>query len=166
MDWVEPIVSGLHGSDVEIVSYLPDSVTWPLIGTIEEDRGFETVLVSREEAAVNLLSGTWLGGKRGALICQTSGLANTFNALGSSSKPWGLPFVAVVSRRGDLGEHNRAQVAAGYNMHTLLDDIGIQNRIVTGRDDAEEMVRLAAETAFSTESPYVLLLDETYTGGT
>ncbi|MFB6070102.1 MAG: hypothetical protein ABEJ76_03690 [Halanaeroarchaeum sp.] len=158
-------MAGLHEADIDVVSYLPDSVTWSLIDSVEHDETLDTVLVHREEEAVNLLSGAWLGGQQGALICQTSGLANTFNALGSASEPWGLPFVGIVSRRGDLGEHNRAQIAAGYNMHELLDTIGVRNTIVGDGDDAQEMVKLAAETAFSTETPYVLLLDETFTGG-
>lgn len=95
---------------------------------MEGDETFRTVRVAGEESAVNLLSGNWLGGDRGALIYQSSGLANTFNALESASVPWGLPFVGVVSRRGGIGEHNRAQIAGGYNMDAMLDEIGVRNQ--------------------------------------
>lgn len=165
MTWYEEVTRALRDRGVDVVAYLPDSVVAPLIEEVEGDEYFETVPVAREEEAVAVLSGAWLGGRRGALVCQTSGLANTFNALGSLSKPWGLPFVGVVSRRGDLGEHNLAQVPAGYGMPRLLDTIGIRNRRLDDGDDVGRVVRLAAETAFSTEEPYVLLAESTLTGG-
>lgn len=164
MTWHDDVITGLDSAGIDLVAYLPDSVLGPLIDRVE-GTDIETVRVAREEAAVGLLAGAWLGGRRGALICQTSGLANCFNALGSLSVPGGLPFVGLVSRRGDLGDHNRAQVSAGYAMPRLLDEIGVRNRLVERGTDPAEVVDLAAETAFSVQDPYVLLLDRTLTGG-
>lgn len=165
MSWHDETLQAFQDSGVEVVAHLPDSVVGPLVDRVEEDDRFETVPVAREEEAVAVLSGAWLGGRRGALICQTSGLANCFNALGSLSKPWGLPFVGVVSRRGNLAEHNLAQGPAGYGMPRLLDTVGVRNRSLEGSDDVGEVVRMAAETAFATEEPYVLLAESTLTGG-
>lgn len=165
MTWYEEVVEALRDEDVDVVAYLPDSVVAPLIEAVEEDEDFEAVAVAREEEAIGVLSGAWLGGRRGALVCQTSGLANTLNAVGSLSKPWGLPFVGIVSRRGDLGEHNLAQVSGGYGMPRVLDEMGVRNSSMDGSTDVGQVVRLAAETAFSTEDPYVLLAEVTMTGG-
>lgn len=165
MTWYEETVEALRASDVDLVAHLPDSIVAPLIDALREDAAFETLPVAREEEAVAVLSGAWLGGRRGALVCQTSGLANTFNALGSLAVPWGLPFVGVVSRRGDLGEHNLAQTAAGYGMPRMLDAIGVRNRTLSRDEDVGDVVRLAAETAFATEEPYVVLLERPLTGG-
>ena len=165
MTWHEETVEALRDEDVDVVAYLPDSVLAPLIETVEADDDFEAVPVAREEEAVGVLSGAWLGGRRGALVCQTSGLANTLNAVGSLSKPWGLPFVGIVSRRGDLGEHNLAQVSGGYGMPRVLNEMGVRNSSMRGGADVGQAVRLAAETAFSTEDPYVLLVETTLTGG-
>ncbi|MFB6169563.1 MAG: hypothetical protein ABEJ06_00295 [Haloarculaceae archaeon] len=165
MAWIDDALAGLQASDVDTVAHLPDSVVGPLIERLVEDDRMETVLVSREEEAIGVLSGAWLGGRRGALVCQTSGLANTFNALGSLSKPWGLPFVGLVDRRGGLGEHNLAQTPAGYGMPDLLDTIGIRNHTLHEGVDVETYVEMAAETAFSTQEPYILLLEPTLTGG-
>ncbi|PSQ10794.1 decarboxylase [Halobacteriales archaeon QS_5_70_15] len=165
MTWSEEAVEALHDGGVDVVAYLPDSVVAPLIEQVEADDRFEAVPVAREEEAVGILSGAWLGGRRGALVCQTSGLSNALNAVGSLSKPWGLPFVGIVSRRGDLGEHNLAQVAGGYGMPRILDEMGVRNGRMDGSTDVGHVVRLAADTAFSTEDPYVLLADVTMTGG-
>jgi len=165
MAWHDQATQALADSGVDVVAHIPDAVLDPLVTDVETEERFETVRVAREEEAVGVLSGAWLGGRRGALVCQTSGLANTFNALGSLSKPWGLPFLGIVSQRGDLSEYNLAQVPAGYGTPRMLDSLGIRNRRIDGGDDIEQTVRMAARTAFDTEEPYVLLVGTAVTGG-
>lgn len=164
MDWVNQTLAALKQTDIELVAYLPDSSMWPLIKAVIDDDDFQTVQVVREEAAVGVLTGAWLGGTRGVLLCQSSGLANTFNALASLSLPARVPFLGIVTRRGDLGEFNLAQVPAGYNMDRLLDDLGVRNAPIETLEQVSDRVRMAAQTAFSTETPYVLLLEPTVTG--
>jgi len=149
---------------VTTVGALPDGATASTIDALEAADGPGVVRVTREEQAVGIAAGAWLTGGRGMVVCQSSGLANAFNALGSLAVPWGLPFVGVVSRRGDLGEHNGSQVPGGYGMPRLLDTLGVRNHTldatdVTGDGDVERVVSRAAETAFSTEQPYVVLVD-------
>jgi sulfopyruvate decarboxylase alpha subunit len=163
-DWGREAVDALGRAGVDLVVQLPDSAIDPLIDAAEADDGMETVLVSREEEAVGVLSGAWLGGRRGALLCQSSGLANTFNAIGSLSVPARIPFVGLVSRRGDLGEFNLAQVPAGYGMPEVLDAFGVRNHVVERPEDVGERTMMAAMSAFSTETPYVLMVDSTVTG--
>ena len=158
MDWHEAVVDAFDERDVEVVAYLPDSVLAPLIERLEAE-SFDTVLVSREEEAIGVLAGAWFGGRRGALVCQTSGLANTFNAMGSFTAPWGIPFVGLVTHRGGLGEHNRAQIPAGYGMPDLLEAIGVRNQRLDPALDVETQISRAAETAFATEDAFVLLMD-------
>lgn len=165
MTWAEAITAGLARSDIETVAYLPDSVLAPLIDTIETHGSFEMLPVAREEEAVGVLSGAWFGGRRGALLCQTSGLANTFNALGSLSKPDGIPFLGLITRRGDLSDHNLAQAPAGYAMPRLLDDIGIRNHKLESEADVADVVTMASKTAFHQQEPYALFLEPTLTGG-
>lgn len=165
MTWETDVLDALRASNIDVVAYLPDSILDGLIERVIDSNDIETVRVAREEEAVSLLGGVWLGGRRGALVCQSSGLANCFNALGSHIVPAGLPFVGIVTRRGDLGEHNLAQVPAGYGLPRLLDTIGIRNRGVESATTARRSVEMAADTAFSTGQPYILLLERTMTGG-
>lgn len=164
MTWSDDAADALADAGVDLVAYLPDTKMDALISEVEDDDRFDTVLVGREEEAVGVLVGAWIGGQQGALLCQSSGLANTFNAIGSLSVPARVPFLGVVTRRGNLGEFNIAQVPAGYNMDRLLDDVGVRNTVVTDTEDVRETVTLAGRTAFSTQSPYVVLLEQTVTG--
>lgn len=169
MTWEDAVIRGLHDSGIEFVAYLPDSILDHLIDRTIEDTAFQTVRVVREEHGVAMLGGAWLGGTRSALICQSSGLANCFNALGSHSVPANLPFLALVTRRGDLGEFNRSQVPAGYGLPGMLDAVGVRyhhlDKPHDSSGDLAERVRLAAHTAFATQQPYVLLLERPLTGG-
>jgi sulfopyruvate decarboxylase subunit alpha len=164
MEWTDDVVSALDANGIDLAASLPDAALDPLLSTLEREERIETVTATREEEAVGIISGAWLGGRRGALVCQSSGLATTVNALSSLNKPARIPFLGVVSRRGDLGEFNLAQVPFGYAAPEVLDEIGIRNRAVTDREEVGETVDLAAKTAFSTEEPYVLFLDATVTG--
>jgi len=159
-DWAAAAVDGLERAGVDHVVHLPDSSIAPVL----EATTMESTLVSREEEAVGVLVGAWLGGRRGALVCQSSGLATAFNALGSLAVPARVPFVGLVSRRGDLGEFNVAQVPAGYGMPDLLDAVGVRNHVVDRPEDVGRRTQMAAESAFSTRTPYVVLLDATVTG--
>ena len=164
MTWIDGAVSALKRNEVRTIASLPDSALSGLIERIEADELFTAIALAREEQGVGVLSGAYLGGERGALLCQSSGLATTINALSSLSKPARIPFLAVVSRRGDLGEFNDAQVPFGYAAGAVLDDIGVRNRRIESPENVERDVDLAAKTAFSTGEPYVLLLDATLTG--
>lgn len=164
MTWSTEAADALAAVGVDLVAYLPDSNLDPLVQAIEDDDRFEAVQVAREEQAVGVLVGAWVGGRRGALLCQSSGLANSLNAVGSLSVPARAPFVGVVTRRGDLGEFNIAQVPAGYGMDRILDALGVRNTVADDAAALGENVRLAGETAFSTQSPYVVLVEQTVTG--
>jgi sulfopyruvate decarboxylase alpha subunit len=158
MHWHDAVVKAFDEQNVEVVAYLPDSVLGPLIKRLETE-SFDTVRVSREESAIGVLAGAWLGGRRGALVCQTSGLANTFNAMGSFTEPWGIPFVGLVTHRGGLGEHNLAQIPAGYNMPGLLDALGVRNQQLDPALDVMTQISRATESAFATEDAFILLMD-------
>ncbi|MDY6818732.1 MAG: thiamine pyrophosphate-binding protein [Halobacteriales archaeon] len=165
MSWERAVVDAFNETGVDTVAYLPDSILDDLVALIEADESIEAIRVSREEEAVGILAGAWLGGRRGALICQSSGLANCFNAIGSHVKPAGIPFLGLVTRRGGLGDHNFAQIPAGYNMPRLLDDMGVRNTSLDGSTDVGSSVELAIETTFSTADPYIMLLERELTGG-
>ncbi|MFB6298862.1 MAG: thiamine pyrophosphate-binding protein [Halobacteriales archaeon] len=165
MSWERAVVDAFDRTGVDTVAYLPDSILDDLVGMLEADESIEAIRVSREEEAVGVLAGAWLGGRRGALVCQSSGLANCFNAIGSHVKPAGIPFLGLVTRRGGLGDHNFAQIPAGYNMPRLLDDMGVRNTSLDGSTDVGSSVELAIETTFSTADPYIMLLERELTGG-
>lgn len=163
MSWEAAIVDGLLDAEINFVTQLPDGAMDAVLTGLDE-ADMDTLRVEREESAVAAASGAWVTGDRAAVICQSSGLANTINAIGSLSIPAQLPFLALVTRRGDLGEFNVAQVPAGYSLPMMMDEMGVRHTIVSESGSLRKTVRMAAETAFSTRTPYVVFLNATVTG--
>ncbi|WP_435073510.1 thiamine pyrophosphate-binding protein [Halorubrum sp. HHNYT27] len=163
MSWETAIVDGLIDAEIDFVTQLPDGAMGAVLTGLEE-ADVDTLRVEREESAIAAASGAWVTGDRAAVICQSSGLANAINALGSLSVPARLPFVALVTRRGGLGEFNIAQVPTGYNLPAMMDDMGVRQTVVSEAGSLRKTVRMATDTAFSTRTPYIVFLDATVTG--
>ena len=87
MSWATDVVDVLAANEIRTVAYLPDTAITPVIEAVERQEEVTAIRLSREEAGIGVLSGAWLGHERGALLCQSSGLATTINALASLSKP-------------------------------------------------------------------------------
>ncbi len=101
----------LKRNDVRLVPYVPDRVLTSLIKNIHADPFFTTFPTAREEEAVGIVSGAWMGGMRGAVLMQTSGFATLANVLASLAIPYQIPLIMFVSERGTLGEFNLRPVA-------------------------------------------------------
>ena len=85
--WHDVIVTALKDNDVRIVPYVPDRVFTPLIQALHADRFFTTFACTREEEAIGIVSGAWMGGVRSAVLMQTSGFATIPNVLASLVMP-------------------------------------------------------------------------------
>ena len=83
-----------------------------------------------------MLAGAWLGGQRGVLLLQSSGVGNCINML-SLHHETRMPLLMVVTMRGEWGEFNPWQVAMGKSTLEVLEASGVY---VYRADTAEEVV--------------------------
>jgi sulfopyruvate decarboxylase TPP-binding subunit len=102
--WHEIVRGALKTNDVRLITYVPDRVLTPLIKAVHADSYFTAFATTREEEAVGIVTGAWLGGMRGAVLMQTSGFAIVPNVLASLAGPCQIPLIMLVSERGTLGE--------------------------------------------------------------
>src|ERR1700760_2488887 len=102
--WHEIVRDVLKRHNVNLVTYVPDNVLRPLIEGVHEDPFFTAFSCTREEEALGITAGAWLGGTRSILLMQTSGFATLPNVLASLSVPFQIPTLMMVSERGTLGE--------------------------------------------------------------
>ena len=70
------------------------------------------VVLTTEEEGIGLLAGAWLGGERGVLLMQSSGVGNCINML-SLIEICRLPLLMLVTMRGEWGEFNPWQMPMG-----------------------------------------------------
>jgi len=165
--WAAGVCEGAYASGIRDVVYVPDNPLSHVVRELEERYpAVRLVVATREEEAFGIAAGLYLGGRRPAVMCQSSGIGNSLNAVSSLLIPYQIPVVAVVSMRGDAGEWNAAQVPLGRAMRLILDAVGVVHATVDSAESAGESVRLAAATAFSTRLPCACLVARRVTAGT
>src|ERR1700704_6451143 len=95
--WHGVVLETLKRNDVRLVPYVPDRVLTTLIKNLHADPFFTTFPAAREEEAVGIVSGAWMGGMRGAVLMQISGFATLANALASMAIPYQIPLFILLS---------------------------------------------------------------------
>jgi len=164
--WAPPVCAGLAASAIGHVVYVPDNPLSHLLAGLSRDYPhIRQTPATREEEAVGIASGLYLGGVRPAVLMQSSGLGNCANAIGSLLVAYQIPVVFVMSVRGDPGEWNCAQVPMGRAVHPILDSLGVPHASVDRPEEAESIVRAICETAFSARVPAACLLPRRLTAG-
>lgn len=163
--WHEILLQVLKANQVRLVTYVPDRVLTPLISAICADDFFTVISPPREEEAVGIVAGAWMGGVRGVVLMQTSGFATLPNVLASLAVPYQIPVLMVVSERGTLGEFNIGQAMVCRTMRPVLEALGIENHTVTRLEELEFIADRTMQQALLTLAPAALILSPLLTGG-
>ena len=157
--WAAGVCAGVHAAGIREVVYVPDN---PLSHVLREfgERFADVrlVLATREEEAFGIAAGLYLGGRRTAVMLQSSGVGNSLNALTSLLIPYEIPVPMIVSMRGDAGEWNAAQMPMGRGIRAIFDAIAIPHVTIESADAAGETIMHAAARSFDSRTPYACLL--------
>lgn len=165
LSWHEIVLQTLKRNDIRLVPYVPDRVLTPLIKSLHADPYFNVFATSREEEAVGIVSGAWMGGMRGAMLMQTSGFATLANVLASLVVPSQIPLIMFVSERGTLGEFNWGQTLVCRTMRPVLDSLAMEHHTCTRLDEFEFIADRSIKQAITTQAPVALILSPLLTGG-
>src|SRR3954447_2147287 len=95
--WHDIVRDTLKANDVRLVAYVPDNVLKPLIAGVHADAFFTAFPTTREEEALGIIAGAWMGGMRGILLMQTSGFATLANVLASLPVAFQIPVLMMIS---------------------------------------------------------------------
>ncbi|OAF10527.1 decarboxylase [Bradyrhizobium centrolobii] len=163
--WHGIVLQTLKRNEISLVPYVPDRVLTPLIKSLHADPFFTTFATAREEEAVGIVSGAWMGGRRGAVLMQTSGFATLANVLASLAVPYQIPLIMFVSERGTLGEFNYGQSLVCRTMRPVLDSLALEHHTITRLDELEFIVDRSIKQAVTTQAPVALILNPLLTGG-
>ena len=100
LDWPGQIHRELNGRGESASSVSsPDGGHKRLIELCLADKSMRTVVLSTEEEGIGLAAGAWLGGERGVLLMQSSGVGNCINVIGMN-KECRFPLLTLVTMRG------------------------------------------------------------------
>jgi sulfopyruvate decarboxylase alpha subunit len=161
--WSDEIFAILKKFKVRQVAYVPDGGHAKLIRQVHADPGMIPITLTTEEEGVAILAGAWIGGDRGALLMQSSGVGNCINML-SLVKTVNFPFFALVTMRGEFGEFNPWQVPMGSATPGALELMGIQVLRATNPGEVYEVVHAGAAMAYGGHTPTAVLLSQRLIG--
>jgi sulfopyruvate decarboxylase TPP-binding subunit len=122
--WPDGIHRALHELAVRQVAYVPDAGHARLIHLCREDPAMTDIPLTTEEEGIARLAGAWLGGERGVLLMQSSGVGNCVNML-TLPRTCRFPLLALVTMRGEWGELNPWQLPMGQSARDVLDTAGV-----------------------------------------
>ncbi|MFO0998268.1 MAG: thiamine pyrophosphate-binding protein [Alphaproteobacteria bacterium] len=163
IDWPGQIYEVFRAHGIRQVAHVPDAGHSKLIRLCEADSAMRVVTLTTEEEGVALLAGAWLGGARGALLMQSSGVGNTINTL-SLVKHCRMPFLTLITMRGEWGEFNPWQVPMGQATRPSLAAQGIVVYDVTSADAIKDTVEAAAKLAFDSTQQVAVTISQRVIG--
>lgn len=161
--WPRQIFDQLKAAEVRQVAYVPDAGHSELIRLCHSDPEMCAVSLTTEEEGVAMLAGAWLGGDRGVLLMQSSGVGNCINML-SLNQECRIPLLALVTMRGEWGEFNPWQVPMGRATQAALEVSGVHVYRVNTAAEISETVCSAAKLAFDSSRAVAVLIAQELVG--
>jgi len=144
-----------HGFD--FFTGVPCSLVEDLITALERHPQAPWIPSVREDVAVGLAAGAWLGGRRPVVVMQNSGLGTSLNALASLSLMYGLPALLIVTWRGFAGQDAPEHILMGEISPNLLDLLRVPYRVLR-HDSADELLAWARRELDARETPVAILV--------
>ena len=147
-----------HG--IDFFTGVPCSLAEGLIASLERRPrvGREPYVPAvREDIALGLAAGAWLGGRVPAVVMQNSGLGTCANALVSLSLLYRLPAVLLVTWRGFEGKDAPEHLVMGEITRPFLDLMGVPHRVLARGSEKADVAWATAE-AVRLSQPVALLL--------
>lgn len=162
-DWPQEVFRTLKRAGIAVVGYVPDAGHKHLIELCHADAGLRTVVLSTEEEGIGLAAGAWLGGRRSALLMQSSGVGNCINVLGMVQE-CRFPLVMLVTMRGEYGEFNPWQVPMGRATRGVLEAMGVVVHAADSPDEVPAVLDAALRLAFNSYAAVAVLVSQRVIG--
>ncbi|GJL63686.1 MAG: hypothetical protein NPIRA04_23400 [Nitrospirales bacterium] len=151
----DDFVTALEDIGIDFFTGVPDTILGGIIAALTEARLY--VPAVREDEAVAMAAGAYLGGKIPAVLMQNSGLGNSLNILESLNLIYRIPCVLLISWRGFEGKDAPEHLVMGQTMTQLLDTIKIPHRTLSAETMVDDL-KWTATTFMEQRIPLALLL--------
>jgi sulfopyruvate decarboxylase alpha subunit len=162
-EWPDQIYTVLKEHGIRQVALVPDAGHARLIRRCSADNDMRVVTLTTEEEGIAMLFGAWLGGEKGVLLMQSSGVGNCINML-SVAVAHRTPCPMIVTMRGDFGEFNPFQVPMGQATQPVLEAMGTIVHRADTPEDVAPTVNASLRLAFNTFRPTATLLGQRLIG--
>lgn len=161
--WQAQVYAALKAARISQLAYVPDAGHAHLIEAAHADPDMRAVVLTTEEEGIALAAGAWLGGQRAVLLMQSSGVGNSINML-SLPVNCRMPFLALITMRGEWAEFNPWQVPMGSATEAVLRAAGVLVHRAGHAEEAAEMVAACAALAFDSAVSVAVLFSQRLIG--
>ncbi len=151
------IADELASCDVKLIASLPDNWLMELINTVARDDRFVHVPVNREESAIGLCSGAYMGAMGSAALMGASGFMTVIYALTKINYTYQIPLFLMATLRGAPGDHHKHHVSNGLYLLPVLDAIDMPYTIIEKPEEISSISRCYHHTR-TVSRPMVVLL--------
>ena len=151
----DDFVKALQGFGIDFFTGVPDTILGGIIADLTEKRLYTPAV--REDEAVAMAAGAYLGGRIPAVLMQNSGLGNALNILESLNLIYQIPCLLLVSWRGFEGKDAPEHLVMGQTMTQLLDTVKIPHRTLSVETVVDDL-QWTAKTFMDQRIPLALLL--------
>ncbi|MEI4473370.1 thiamine pyrophosphate-binding protein [Frigidibacter sp. MR17.24] len=162
-DWPAGLHRALSRAGVTQVGIVPDAGHAALIRLCEADPAMRVVRLTTEEEGIALAGGAWLGGTRGVVLMQSSGVGNCINML-SLPATYQLAVPMLITMRGEWGEFNAMQVPMGQATLACLQAMNVVTNHAERAEDVVEAAEATLNLAFNTWRPAATLIGQRVLG--
>jgi sulfopyruvate decarboxylase TPP-binding subunit len=161
--WQEALYDHLRAMEVTLFTYVPDAGHRVLIDRSLADPDAISVPLTTEAEGVPMLAGHHLGGGRGVLLMQSSGVGNCVNQF-SLIRIGRFPFVTIVSMRGEFGEQNPWQLPMGQGVRPVMEGMGMVCMTAERAEDVIPTATAAFDMAYKSNAGVGMLLSQRLLG--
>ena len=162
-DWADGAFAAMLEAGIGMVAHVPDAGLTTLIRRCAAEPSIRLVGLVNEAEGPGLLAGAWLGGVRGSLLLQSSGIGNLVNTL-SLSVIGRFPLVMIVTMRGEWGEFNPWQVPMGQAGPAVLEAMGARVWSLGQAEESRAMLLAAYRLALESEQIVAVLVRQRLLG--
>lgn len=158
-DWSRDVCGILVSAEIRQVAYVPDMGLKRLIELCKYEERLNTVSLTTEEEGIGILSGAWLGGERGVLLMQSSGVGNCINML-SLTRMCEIPLLMIVTMRGLHNEFNSWQNPMGQSAKAVLEAAGVSALMVESSEDIAPTVAESLRPVFDENARIAVMVHQ------
>ncbi len=162
-DWSGDVFAAMQARQISTVATVPDGGLTRFLLRCRGDADMHVVTLTTEEEGIGLTTGLWLGGSRGMIALQSSGIGNCINAL-TLPAAMRAPVLMLVTMRGHWGEFNPWQVPMSRAARPALEAVGVTCMPVDRAEEVGETFAAAADMAFNTGTACAVMISQRIIG--
>lgn len=152
-------LDALAGAGYDSFAGVPCSLLRGVIRRFDEEPRWGYVSAVREDSALGVAAGAWLGGRKPVVFMQNSGLGVSVNALASLHVLYRIPVLLVISWRGQDGRDAPEHRLMGRITADCLDLLGLPWRLLEA-ESLEQDLRVVTEEIEKRGTPGALIVPE------